>query len=159
MSPSLAISVLLIGHLLSSSASFLETMKLGSHEISPIRTLTAPLIGSPATSLGSTYAHLLSEPLVGYLAVAVHSDSLCENPISVYYSLLNKCIRTSLYMANFYVATSANYVRGNFVDSGECQLTYGTDPFIAFDYASCLARITSYVISTPPLVTEIATIR
>lgn len=156
MSPSLAISVLLIGHLLSSSASLLETMKPGFDEMSPIRSLMAPPIGSPATSLGSTYAHFMSENLVGYLVLATHSDSLCKIPTIVTYHLLNICIRTTLYTAEFYTATAANFVIGKFFDSGECQVIYGTNPFTVYNQASCLGTTTSYVISTPPLVTEVA---
>ena len=156
MSPTLAVTVLLIGHLCSFSASFLEKMKLGSEELSPTRSLTAPPIGSPVTSLNLPYAHLLSGNLDGYLVLAQYSDSLCKIPTTVTYTLLNNCRLTSFYIYELYMATSSRYVIGKFIN--DCTLpTDGTNPFTSggeITNGSCRGPYNSYVISTPPLATE-----
>ena len=149
MSPSLAVIILLIGHLFSSSASFLETMKLDSEEVSPTRTQTAPPIGSPVTSLDSRYPD-------GYLVTAFYSDLLCEIPTTVVYTLLKDCRRTSFYTYEYVLVTSSLLLISGQFFNPKCVSTDGTNPFIngLITNGSCRLRFNSYVISTPPLATE-----
>jgi hypothetical protein len=87
MSPSLAIFILLGGHLFSSSASFLKTIKPVYEKLSTIKSLAASPLGSPSASLSTTAL----TSLTGYLAVGRYSDSSCKVPLQVQFTALNTC--------------------------------------------------------------------
>ena len=93
MSSFLAVCILLIGHLFSSSATSLKTIKLASEESSQAKSLTASQIGSSATTLDSNITKLAN--LDGYVVDVTYTDSSCSTFSFAQQQVLNKCFRYS----------------------------------------------------------------
>lgn len=149
MSPSLAIFILLGGHLFSSSASFLKTIKPVYEKLSTIESLAASPLGSPSTSLSTTAL----TSLTGYLAGIFYSDSSCKLPVSVSFTALNTCFPSSggLYSsitANSEVVTSTDYT-----DSLCTDVVVKTDSYSDLD---CTNRVKTYITATSTFTPDIA---
>ena len=111
MSPSLAVLILLVGSIFSSSASILETKKLVLNELSP----TKSLIGSPVTS--PVKSQTLLATLTGYVAFVTFSDSLCSTPILATFQLLNRCFRSDVNEYRLITATSSTVDIATYTDA------------------------------------------
>ena len=134
MSSFLAVCILLIGHLFSSSATFLKTIKLASEESSQNQPLTASPIGSSVTTLDSNITKLAN--LVGYVINVGYSDSSCSFFSSVQIVKLNECYR---YGSRFrYVtATSALVTYGLYTDAQCTLFAVGVKKFKSYTSNVC----------------------
>ena len=106
MSYFLAVCILLIGHLFSSSATSLKTIKLASEESSQNQSLTATPIGSSVTTLNSNITKLELAILTGYVVDVTYTDSLCSTFSFTQQQVLNKCFRLGATKYRYITATS-----------------------------------------------------
>jgi hypothetical protein len=113
MSPSLAIFILLGGHLFSSSASFLKTITPAYEKLSTIKSLAASPLGSPSTSLSTTAL----TSLTGYLAAVYYSVSSCKVPLQVTFTALNTCFPSSGGLYTSIIADSETLTTIDYTDS------------------------------------------
>ena len=120
MSYFLAVCILLIGHLFSSSATSLKTIKLASEESSQNQSLTATPIGSSVTAFNSNITKLELAILAGYVVDAVYTDSSCSTFSFAIQQVLNKCFRDSEKYA-YIVATSTTVLHSTYTDA-QCTL-------------------------------------
>ena len=126
MSSSLATFILLSCHLISSSASSLEKIKLSLEKYSRIKSLTASPIGT--TSLGTT-------ELTGYIVIGSYKDTSCGNPFFYLVTQLNTCYPTNSSSYAAVTATSTNFTTGEFSDS---LCTISTSDYETFEYSDGL---------------------
>ena len=106
MSYFLAVCILLIGHLFSSSATSLKTIKLASEESSQNQSLTATPIGSSVTAFNSNITKLELAILAGYVVDVTYTDSLCSTFSFTQQQVLNKCFRLGATKYRYITATS-----------------------------------------------------
>ena len=113
MPPSLATFILLSGHLFSSSASFLKTIKPFHEEFLAIESLAASPFGPPSTSLRTTAL----TSLTGYYAIGIYSDSSCTAPLYLVFYPLDTCYPTSSTTYESITATSTTVTITKYSDS------------------------------------------
>ena len=123
MSSSLATFILLRCHLISSSASSLEEIKLSLEKWSMIKSLAASPNGT--TSLGTT-------ELTGYLVLGLYKDTSCGDPVLYSVRPLNTCYPTSSSSYTAVTATATSYTVGEFSDS---LCTISTSNIKTFEYS------------------------
>ena len=150
MSLSLSVSILLVGSLLSSSASILETKKLTPEELSP----TKSPVGSPITSPVTSPTSLAT--LTGYVATVTYSDySTCKNPLTVHLQVLNTCHRTGENTYEYVTATSSSVRTVTYTDA-LCTLGAMASNEIYSDGACFYGRKT-FISLTSTFTTDLAT--
>ena len=148
MSSSLANFILLSCHLISSSASSLEEIKLSLEKSYMIKSLAASPTGT--TSLGTT-------ELTGYLVVGAYKDTSCGDPLYYSVTTLNNCYPTSSSSYATITATSTSYTVGEFSDS---LCTISTSDIKTFEYSDgfCSDRYKIYVQATSKVTSSTAMI-
>lgn len=141
MAPSLALFIFLVGTLLTSSASLLETKELILKESSPTK--------SPLTS--STFAETLS----GYIAAVFYSDSLCKIPLVSDFQILNKCYQSKAKTYKFITATSSSVIEKEYTDA-MCTLI-ANQTTTSYTDGACDRKVKLFTSSTSKFTTDIAT--
>ena len=146
MSSSLANFILLSCHLISSSASSLEEIKLSLEKYCRIKSLAASPIGT--TSLGTT-------ELTGYLVLGLYKDTSCGNPSFYSVTPLNNCYPTSSSSYATITATSTSYTTGEFSDS---LCTISTSDYETVEYSDgfCAGGAKTYVQATSTVTSSTA---
>ena len=148
MSSSLATFILLSCHLISSSASSLEEIKLSLKKWCMIKSLAASPIGT--TSLVTT-------ELTGYLVLGFYKDTSCGDPAIYLVRPLNTCYPASSSSYATITATSTSYTVGEFSDS---LCTISTSDIKTFEYSDgfCSDRYKIYVQATSKVTSSTAMI-
>ena len=112
MSPSLATFLLLSGHLFSSSASFLKTIK----PFLAIESIAASSFDPPSTSLKTTALTSLTR----YYAIGLYSDLSCTEPLYLVFTALDTCYPTSSSTYESVTATSTTAVTTTQYSDSKC---------------------------------------
>ena len=149
MSPSLAICILLGGHLFSSSASFLKTIEPVYEKLSTIESLPASPLGSPSTSLSKTAL----TSLTGYLAGVGYSDSSCTVPIQISFKALNTCYPSSGGLYTIITADSGTLTSTDYTDSLCTDFVLEEKSSLDLD---CTNRVKGYITTTSTFTPDIA---
>ena len=142
-----AVCILLIGHLFSSSATSLKTIKLASS--CRTKSLTAFQIGSSVTALNSNITKLELTNLVRYVVDVTYTDSLCST-FSFAIQVLNKCFRDS---EKYIIATSTAVLYVSYTDA---QCTLGKES-IPYSYTSkvCSGSRMTFISETSDFTTTV----
>ena len=148
MSSSLATFILLSCHLISSSASSLEEIKLSLEKWCMMKSLVASPIGT--TSLGTT-------ELTGYLVIGLYKDTSCGDPIHYSVTPLNTCHPTSSSSYAAITATSTSYTVRGFSDS-LCTISTSDDESSEYSDYLCSNGDKVYVQATSTVTSSTAMI-
>ena len=152
MSSFLAVCILLIGHLFSSSATSLKTIKLASEESSQAQALTASPIGFSVTTLNSNITKLVN--LNGYVYDVVYTDSLCSTFALAELQVLNICFRFSATKYKFITASSALVTYNTYTDA-QCTLG-GSNTIHVYESKVCSGQRRTFISETSNFIPTIA---
>ena len=152
MSSFLAVCILLIGHLFSSSATSLKTIKLASVESSQNQSLTASPIGSSVTTLDSNIIKLAN--LDGYVVDVYFTDSSCSTISYATQQILNQCFRYSATQYKYITATSTLVTKNTYTDA-KCTLG-GSNILNVYESRKCNAKKMIFLTDTIDLISTVA---
>ena len=153
MSPSLAIYILAVGSLLSSSASFPETTNLAFEESPISKYLTDFSVGPAVTNLRKSLSSLAEA--TGYITLVSYADSLCKTPLNAVVILLNNCQQMSENQYSYYTATSSTWGFGAYKDS-QCKVAINAT-VIPYSYDVCFNKTRLSITSTNKWTTDLST--
>ena len=152
MSSFLAVCILLVGHLFSSSATSLKTIKLASEESSQAQALTASPIGFSVTTLNSNITKLVN--LNGYVYDVVYTDSVCSTFALAELQVLNICFRFSATKYKFITASSALVTYNTYTDA-QCTLG-GSNTIHVYESKVCSGQRRTFISETSNFIPTIA---
>ena len=152
MSSFLAVCILLIGHLFSSSATSPKTIKLAAEESSQSQSLTASQIGSSVTTLDSNITKLAN--LNGYVYDVVYTDSSCSTFALAELQVLNICFRFSATKYKFITASSSLVTYNTYTDA-QCKLG-GSNTIHVYESKVCSEQRVTSISETSNFIPTIA---
>ena len=152
MSSFLAVCILLVGHLFSSSATSLKTIKLASEESSQAKSLIASPIGSSVTTLDSNITKLAN--LDGYVVDVRYTDSSCSTFSFAEQQVLNKCFRYSATQYKYITATSTLVTKNTYTDA-KCTLG-GSNILNVYESKVCNAKKIIFIAESIALTSNVA---